>query len=47
MEAMGLSEPDAFARIQRMARDRNLRLADVAAGILDHEELLRARGRAG
>ncbi len=30
MTALGLSEPEAFARIHSTARDRNLRLADVA-----------------
>jgi response regulator NasT len=41
MEAMGLSEPEAFGRNQRLARNTNLRLAQVAAQILDQEELLR------
>jgi response regulator NasT len=40
IEALQLSEPDAFRRIQRAARDRNLRLADVARQILEHEDLL-------
>lgn len=39
MEALGLSEPDAFGRIQRLARDRNLRLADVAAEIIAQRSL--------
>ncbi|WP_249011459.1 ANTAR domain-containing response regulator [Conexibacter sp. DBS9H8] len=36
----GLSEPDAFRRIQRAARDRNLRLVEMARVILDGAELL-------
>lgn len=41
MDGTGLSEPDAFRRIQRAARNANRRLVDVAADILDHEDLLR------
>jgi AmiR/NasT family two-component response regulator len=43
-ETLGLSEPDAFRRIQRAARDRNLRLAQVAQQILEQQDLLRDRG---
>lgn len=40
MEGVGLSEPDAFRRIQRVARNRNCRLVDVAADILARADLL-------
>jgi response regulator NasT len=40
MERAGLSEPQAFARIQRRARDRNETLAAVARQILDAAKLL-------
>lgn len=40
IDALGLSEPEAFRRIQRTARQRNLRLADVARQIIDQRELL-------
>lgn len=41
IEALGLSEPEAFRRIQRAARNRNVRLAEVARGIVEREDLLR------
>lgn len=41
MEGLGLSEPDAFRRIQRAARSRNARLVEVAADILEQADLLR------
>lgn len=44
MEALDLSEPEAFRRIQRAARDRNLRLAEVARRIVEHRGV-RARSR--
>jgi response regulator NasT len=44
IETLGLSEPEAFRRIQRAARDRNLRLAQVAQQILEQQDLLRDRG---
>lgn len=44
MDGLGLSEPDAFRRIQRVARNRNQRLADVAADILEQADVL-ARDR--
>ena len=34
MSALGLSEQDAFRRLQQTARERNLRLAEVAARIV-------------
>jgi response regulator NasT len=40
MSALGLSEQDAFRRLQLTARERNLRLADVAARIVEHQTLL-------
>jgi two-component system, response regulator PdtaR len=40
MSALGLSEPDAFRRLQLTARERNLRLADVAARIVEQQSLL-------
>jgi response regulator NasT len=47
IRALGIDEPAAFARIQRSARDRNLRLADVAQSIVDQRALLEERGRSG
>jgi response regulator NasT len=40
MSALDLSEPDAFRRLQLTARERNLRLADVAARIVEQQTLL-------
>jgi two-component system, response regulator PdtaR len=40
MTALGLSEQDAFRRLQLTARERNLRLADVAARIVEQQALL-------
>jgi response regulator NasT len=40
MSAMNLSEQDAFRRLQLTARERNLRLADVAARIVEQQSLL-------
>jgi len=40
MTALDLSEPDAFRRLQATARERNLRLADVAARIVEQQSLL-------
>ncbi|MPZ88216.1 MAG: response regulator [Nitriliruptorales bacterium] len=39
MERSGLSEAEAFGRIQRRARDRNQSMADVAQQILDAAKL--------
>jgi AmiR/NasT family two-component response regulator len=41
MDALGLSESDAFARLQRAARNRNLRLPQVAQQVIDQRDLLR------
>jgi response regulator NasT len=40
MSALNLSEQDAFRRLQMTARERNLRLADVAARIVEQRSLL-------
>jgi AmiR/NasT family two-component response regulator len=40
MTALGLSEQDAFRRLQMTARERNLKLADVAARIVEQQPLL-------
>ena len=40
MTALNLSEQDAFRRLQTTARERNLRLADVAARIVEQQTLL-------
>jgi AmiR/NasT family two-component response regulator len=40
MSALELSEQDAFRRLQRTARERNLRLADVARRIVEQQSLL-------
>lgn len=44
MEGLGLSEQEAFQRIRKTARDRNLTLAQVAAQVIEQAALLR-RGR--
>jgi len=40
MKALDLSEQDAFRRLQLTARERNLRLVDVAARIVEQQSLL-------
>jgi two-component system, response regulator PdtaR len=40
MAALNLSEQDAFRRLQLTARERNLRLADVAGRIVEQQRLL-------
>jgi response regulator NasT len=40
MSALRLSEGDAFRRLQLTARERNLRLADVAQRIVEQQDLL-------
>jgi response regulator NasT len=40
MSALNLSEPDAFRRLQRTARERNLRLVEVARTIVEQQSLL-------
>jgi two-component system, response regulator PdtaR len=43
IETLGLSEPEAFRRIQRAARERNLRLVEIAKRILEQEDVLGKR----
>jgi AmiR/NasT family two-component response regulator len=45
MSALNLSEQDAFRRLQLTARERNLRLADVAARIVEQQSLLEPKRR--
>jgi two-component system, response regulator PdtaR len=40
MEALEISEAEAFARIQRSARNRNLRLADVARAVIEQRDVI-------
>jgi response regulator NasT len=40
IEGLGISEPEAFTRIQRSARNRNLRLADVARAIIEQRDVI-------
>jgi response regulator NasT len=40
MTALSIQEPEAFARIQRTARARNLKLVEVARRIIEQEGLL-------
>jgi two-component system, response regulator PdtaR len=40
MKALGLPEPDAFRRLQLAARERNLRLVDVARAIVEQQDIL-------
>jgi AmiR/NasT family two-component response regulator len=40
MSALELSEQDAFRRLQITARERNLKLAEVAAAIVEQQSLL-------
>jgi AmiR/NasT family two-component response regulator len=47
MTALQLSEQDAFRRLQITARERNLKLADIARRIVEHESLLAPTTRAG
>jgi AmiR/NasT family two-component response regulator len=41
MKKAGLDEPDAFRRLQKLARDQNQKLAEVASMILRAEEAFR------
>jgi len=45
MSALHLSEQDAFRRLQMTARERNLRLADVAMRIVEQQSLLEPKRR--
>jgi response regulator NasT len=40
MNALQLSEPDAFRRLQLTARERNLKLVEVARRVVEQESLL-------
>jgi AmiR/NasT family two-component response regulator len=40
MKALGIAEPDAFRRLQLAARERNLRLVDVARAIVEQQDIL-------
>ena len=39
MKALALPEPDAFRRLQLAARERNLRLVDVARAIVEQQDI--------
>jgi len=43
IEATGIPEPEAFRRIQRAARDRNVKLVEVARRIVEQRSLLERR----
>ena len=43
MSALQLSEQDAFRRLQITARERNLRLAEVAGRIVEHQSILQQK----
>jgi two-component system, response regulator PdtaR len=45
MSALNLSEQDAFRRLQMTARERNLRLAEVAGRIVEQRSLLEPKGK--
>jgi two-component system, response regulator PdtaR len=41
MDALGIGEAEAFSRIQRAARNRNLRLSDIAREIIQQGEIIK------
>jgi two-component system, response regulator PdtaR len=45
MSALQLSEQDAFRRLQKTARERNLRLVEVARRIVEQQSLLEPRSK--
>ncbi len=45
MSALQLSEQDAFRRLQKTARERNLRLDEVARRIVEQQSLLEPKPR--
>jgi two-component system, response regulator PdtaR len=47
MSALKVSEQDAFRRLQTTARERNLRLADVARRIVEQKHLLEPKPDSG
>ncbi len=40
MDTLGLSEAEAFSRLQHVARNRNARLAEVASEVIEQRDLL-------
>lgn len=44
IQSLGLTEPEAFSRIQRAARRRNLKLAEMSRLIVDDADLLLREG---
>jgi two-component system, response regulator PdtaR len=40
MKALGIAEPDAFRRLQLAARERNMRLVEVARAIVEQQDIL-------
>jgi two-component system, response regulator PdtaR len=45
MSALQISEQDAFRRLQKTARERNLRLAEVARRIVEQQSLLEPKSK--
>jgi two-component system, response regulator PdtaR len=45
MSALQLSEQDAFRRLQKTARERNLRLVEVARRVVEQQSLLEPRSK--
>ena len=45
MSALQLSEQDAFRRLQKTARERNLRLVEVASRIVEQQSLLEPKSK--
>jgi AmiR/NasT family two-component response regulator len=41
IEALDIPEPEAFRRVQRAARSRNLKLADMARQVIENADLMR------
>lgn len=41
IEALGITEPEAFKRIQRAARSRNLKLVEMARKVVEHSDLIK------
>jgi len=41
IDALGISEPEAFKRIQRAARSRNLKLVEMAREVLEQADLIK------
>jgi two-component system, response regulator PdtaR len=47
MDTLGLSEADAFSRLQHVARNRNARVVDVADEVIEQRDLLVRPKRSG